>query len=103
MEAKDLSVQEMIAKVQGYLRNQPVERAWLFGSYSRGEQKKTSDVDILAVLTEDISLLHHARIMVELEELLGKRVDFVIEGTLYPFAEASANRDKILIYERPAA
>lgn len=38
--------------------------------------------------------------IVDLEELLGRRVDIVEEGTLLPFAVESANRDKKLIYER---
>ena len=36
----------------------------------------------------------------DLTELLGKNIDLVREGTLLPFAVDSANRDKILIYER---
>lgn len=38
--------------------------------------------------------------IVDLEELLGRRVDIVEEGTLLPFAVESANHDKKLIYER---
>ena len=36
----------------------------------------------------------------DLQELLGRKVDLVVEGTLRPYAAESANRDKILIYER---
>jgi uncharacterized protein len=36
----------------------------------------------------------------DLEELLGREVDIVPEGSLRPYAEASVNRDKILIYEK---
>lgn len=36
----------------------------------------------------------------DLEELLGRKVDLVSEGTLLPFAQESAEKDKILIYER---
>jgi predicted nucleotidyltransferase len=36
----------------------------------------------------------------DLEELLGRKVDLVSEGTLLPFAKESAERDKILVYER---
>lgn len=36
----------------------------------------------------------------QLEELLKRKVDLVEEGTLLPFAQESANHDKILIYER---
>ena len=36
----------------------------------------------------------------DLKELLGKEVDLITEGGLLPFARESAERDKILIYER---
>ena len=36
----------------------------------------------------------------ELEQLLNRRVDLVIEGDLLPFAEESVNRDKVLVYAR---
>jgi len=36
----------------------------------------------------------------DLKELLGREVDLIEEGSLRPYAVESANRDKILIYER---
>jgi predicted nucleotidyltransferase len=36
----------------------------------------------------------------ELSELLGRDVDLVEAGMLKPFAVDSANRDKLLVYER---
>lgn len=41
-----------------------------------------------------------AGIMVNLEDIIKKPVDLVEEDRLLPFAQKSANRDKILIYER---
>lgn len=37
----------MTKAIAEYFKTQPVLKAWLFGSYSRGEQTKDSDVDIL--------------------------------------------------------
>ena len=34
------------------------------------------------------------------EQLLNQKVDLVEEGSLLPFAQETANNDKILIYER---
>ena len=36
----------------------------------------------------------------DLEDRLNRPVDMVREGQLLPFASESANRDKILVYER---
>lgn len=93
---------EMIQKLQSCLATLPVEKVWLFGSYSRGEERPDSDIDLLARFDEDarISLFKYASIILTLEAALGKEVDFVQEGSLLPFAAKTANEDKVLIYER---
>ena len=72
----------------------------MFGSYSRGEEKDGSDVDILVAFDKDakISLLKYADIVCQLEALLKLKVDLVEEGTLFPFAQQTVNEDKFLIY-----
>lgn len=95
-------MREMIPKIQQYFAGQPVKKAWLFGSYSRGEERPESDIDILVQYddSDKMSLLSISRIMVQMKHLLGHDVDLVEDGRLLPFAQDSANRDKILIYER---
>ena len=94
----------MINVIRAYFATQPVLKAWLFGSYARGEQTPDSDVDILVVFDEEngrkVSLLRHIGIALGLEDLLGKKVDLITEGTLLPFAKETADKDKVLIYER---
>ena len=52
-------VQKLIPQIQAYLATQPVERAYLFGSCSRGEETPDSDVDLLVTYTDSdkISLM----------------------------------------------
>lgn len=38
--------------------------------------------------------------IVDLEQLLGRSVDLVVDGNLLPFARESAEKDKVLVYER---
>ncbi|MBQ8224355.1 MAG: nucleotidyltransferase domain-containing protein [Bacteroides sp.] len=92
----------MIPKIKEYLSTQPITRAWLFGSFSRGEETENSDVDILVDFDKDarIGLFKYAGIYGDLKELLGREVDLVQNGTLKDFAVESAEKDKILIYER---
>lgn len=87
--------------IADYFKDQPIMRAWIFGSFARGEETSLSDVDLLVEYDKDgISLLKHAIMISDLEKLLNRRVDLVEDGTLLPFAVESANRDKKLIYER---
>ncbi len=95
---------ELIEKIQDYFKTQPVLKAWLFGSYARGEETEDSDVDILVVFDQKngkgVSLLKHISIALGLEDQINKKVDLITEGTLLPFAKETADKDKILIYER---
>lgn len=95
-------MQQMLPKVKECLAQHPVERAWLFGSFSRGEERPDSDVDFLVEYSkvDGLSLLTTARLYRSLRDTLGREVDVVEDGYLQPFAESTANRDKILIYER---
>ena len=43
---------EMIETIREYFKTQPVLKAWLFGSYARGEETPESDVDILVVFDQ---------------------------------------------------
>lgn len=88
--------------IADYFKTQPVEKAWLFGSFARGEETPESDIDILVQYdnTARISLLTISHMMGELERSTGRRVDIIEDGCLMPFAVESANRDKQLIYER---
>ncbi len=97
-----MSNKAMIQIIVEYFKTQPVLRAWLFGSYARGEETPESDVDLLVEFdhSSPIGLFTYAQIWRELQERLGVDVGLVEEGTLKPFAVESANRDKKLVYER---
>ena len=87
--------------IKEYFKNQPVDKAWVFGSFSRGEERAESDVDIMVSLIPGTRLgLRFFAMNLELEQLLNRRVDLVIEGDLLPFAEESVNRDNVLVYAR---
>ena len=93
----------VIDNIRQYFSTQPVRKAWLFGSFSRGEETAQSDVDILMEFDRSgkpVTLLTYARMWRELEERLGSNVDLVEDGTLKTYAVESANQDKLLIYER---
>ena len=73
-------------KIVRYFATQPIVKAWVFGSYARGEAHSGSDIDILVVFDKE------AKVSFDM--------DLITEGTLLSFAERTADNDKILIYER---
>lgn len=61
-----------------------VKEIGIFGSYIRGEQKETSDVDILVEFGGVIGLFKFLELEECLEELLGVKVDLVSKKALKP-------------------
>ncbi len=94
--------EQMIQTIREYFATQPVLKAWLFGSYARGEETPESDVDILVKFDKDakIGLFEHTRMIMSLEKQLGKMVDIVPEGTMTPYVTSYVDKDKQLIYTR---
>lgn len=56
----------------------------LFGSVARAESGPDSDIDFLVDLEPGRSLLDHAALVVDLEDLLGCHVDVVTDRGLRP-------------------
>ncbi|HCJ79461.1 hypothetical protein DK28_0201290 [Peptococcaceae bacterium SCADC1_2_3] len=78
------------------LRQYGIEKAALFGSYARGDQKDDSDIDILIEYAPGVrkSLLIRARIINELKNALQKDVDVVTENSLSQFFKEDVLREK---------
>ena len=95
--------EKMIQLIADYFKTQPVLKAWLFGSFSRGEETDSSDIDILIVLDDSQHIgMKFFGMYEDLKDLLGRNVDLVTDRSLASFARKSVDRDKILIYERAA-
>ena len=97
------SIMNSISRMGAFLIKEPVvRRVWLFGSCARGEESSESDVDLLVDYDRSHrpTLFTVGGIISNLEKIFGRRVDFVENGYLIPTAALSAEKDKILIYER---
>ena len=96
-------IKSLIPKIQEYMRTKPILRAWLFGSYSRGEETPESDIDILVDYDNSkgiVSLFRMGGMLMDLSDLTGIPVDLVERKGLKEFARKSVEQDNILIYER---
>ena len=96
-------VTSILPKIREYFKSQPVKKAWLFGSFSRNEETETSDIDILIDYDESkevVSLFKMGRMLMELTQIAGRKVDLVEVNGIMDFAKPFIDRDKVLIYER---
>lgn len=73
-----------------------VARAYLFGSYARGEQTEGSDVDFLVEYAPGArkSLFSHVRLVNELKDALKADVDVVTEAALRPEMREEVFRER---------
>ncbi len=62
-----------------------VKKIGVFGSYSRGEQRRGSDIDILVEFIEEPSLFKFINLESYLKEILGVKVDLVMKNALKPY------------------
>ncbi len=92
---------ENIQRIKAYLVDKPVHKAYLFGSYVRGEGTKGSDVDILVELdySQPIGLLF-VQMKLDLENLLDREVDLVSANGVSKYLKPIIDQEKVLIYAR---
>lgn len=72
-----------------------VEKAAIFGSYARGDFKKTSDVDVLVKLKREATLFDIVRLKIRLENRLRRKVDIVEYDSIKPEIRQYALRNQI--------
>lgn len=91
-----------VKAIQRYLAGTPFQKVWMFGSFARMEDTSESDIDLLAELgaTAKMGLIELSGIILGLEQILHRKIDLVMEGSVKPFARDSIDKDKVLIYER---
>ncbi len=88
--------------VQQYFTDKPVERVWLFGSAARQELTEASDIDLLIQLKAEhnLDLFDYMSMSDDLEKLLDRRIDLVVDGQLDSTIADRVHAEKELIYEQ---
>jgi len=92
---------EKIKTINEYFRSRPVLRAYLFGSYVRGEADQKSDIDILVDLDYSQKIgLQFIQMKLDLEKILNSKVDLVSSNGLSKYIKPLVDGEKQLIYAR---
>ncbi len=93
---------QMKLTIKEFFKDKPVNKVWLFGSYARGEEDETSDVDVLVDVDYDNlkSGLDYYMWHSDLAEKVKKKVDVVSFGGVNKRLLPYIMKDLILIYER---
>jgi predicted nucleotidyltransferase len=90
-----------IESIKTYFGNAPVLRAYLFGSYVRGEADAESDIDILVDLDYSKKIgLQFIQMKIDLETLLHAKVDLVSSNGISKYIKPLVDNEKQLIYAK---
>jgi hypothetical protein len=97
--SRRLSLEEIRTILRGHLPElrlqYGVRSLGIFGSYTRGDEKIRSDLDILVEFERIGTLLEYIKLEDSLTDLLGVKVDLVDRSTLKPGIRARILREAI--------
>jgi predicted nucleotidyltransferase len=91
--AIDQVIHERREEIEQIAARHGVVRMRLFGSVARGEATPDSDIDFLVETGPTTSAWFPAGLMLDLEALLGRRIEIVTEHALQPDLRESVLRD----------
>ena len=94
-----MNKQEILKKIIEFLKKEGATKISIFGSYARGEEKYSSDIDIIVEFLERKSLLDLVGIEQELSEQLNIKVDLLTEKSISPYILEKVKKDIQVIYQ----
>ena len=91
-------IEKIKHQIMKILKRNSVNRAGIFGSFSRGEQKENSDIDIAVnIENKNMSLLGFTKLIRLLEEALKRKVDLVEYSAIKPRIKERVLKEEIRI------
>jgi len=78
------SIQEQRQAIFAIARRYGASDIRIFGSVARGDATESSDLDLIVRFEPGRSLLDHGGLVMDLRELLGRRVDVIDEDAMRP-------------------
>ncbi len=92
---------QKIESIKNYFEDQPVLRAWLFGSQLHENIHAASDVDILVDLDYSKKIgLRFIQMQIDLEAILETKVDLVSSGGISKYILPIIEIERKLIYAK---
>ncbi len=96
-----MTIEDIKAKILPILKRYGVQRAALFGSFVRGEERGSSDIDILIEFKdrENKTLLDLVGLELELEDILNREVDLLTYNSIHPLLRDYILDEQEVFYE----
>ena len=91
-------IEEIASLIKPILLSFEIKRASLFGSFAKGNDTETSDVDLLVEFSEGKSLFDLIRLEMKIEEVLNRKVDVITFNSIHPYLKESILSEQVVIY-----
>jgi hypothetical protein len=92
-----VDIEDIKKNILPVLKKYGVKKAGIFGSVVRGEDTEKSDIDILVEIEDRMSLLEFAGLKLELEEVLGRKVDLGEYSIIKPIIREQILKEETVI------
>jgi len=86
--------------IAGIRKFEKIQKAWIYGSFSREDDGPKSDIDIALETSEGFSYFDLADVQYQLEKLVNRKVDVGFMDTFKPYILEHVKPDLQLIYEK---
>ena len=92
-----MNLNELREKILPILKKWGVKKASVFGSYVREEAGEDSDVDIIVEINDELSLLDFIEFKLEIEDVIGKKVDLLEFATIKPILKDRILKEQVAL------
>ena len=97
VKKKSDNLNKLIPVIIKILKKYDIKKAGIFGSYTRGEETKKSDIDILIEYPKGLGGFAFVGIALELEKALKKKVDLLTYGGISPYLKENILKEEVKI------
>ena len=102
IENKLEELEKVLKKLKPLLKEKyRVKEIGIFGSYLRGEEKSSSDLDLLVEFSRPVGLFDFLRLEDFLTQRLGVKVDLVMKNALKPRLKDRIIKEAVYVWSNP--
>ncbi len=91
------NISKIKPKIAKIIKKKGIKKAGIFGSYARGEQKKSSDIDILIEPTKEMGFFDIVRLEDELKKSLKKKIDLLTYASIHRLLKEKILQEEVRI------
>lgn len=100
MNSKIYTIDEIKTIIAPIAKKYGIERAYLFGSYARGEATEKSDIDIIIDKGTLRGLFQLSGLKIDIEQAVKMRIDILTTGSASEEFREKIRKDEVIIYEQ---